>query len=185
MFEGTLLDAVAQLRTVDSRYLEVQWTLWNTSRFPYLDISDLHSWGKNKSSNHISQNLKEYVIWLLKLEICWNFCGKDEKLLLGSHVFFFLFYIIFYYLLLYYHVKTWTRFSIWDKRLFEKSEVKATRVDWLYMLLNATAFLTVHRIVLNLVSIANPLRKVSKVSSPIAIKLSAWRWGWGWGGMAE
>ena len=26
--------------TVDSRYLEVQWTLRNISRYPYLDISD-------------------------------------------------------------------------------------------------------------------------------------------------
>ena len=32
--------------TVDSRYLEVQATLWNTSRYPYFDISDLRHWGK-------------------------------------------------------------------------------------------------------------------------------------------
>ena len=32
--------------TVDSRYLEVQRTLWNTSRYPYLDISGLRNWGK-------------------------------------------------------------------------------------------------------------------------------------------
>ena len=32
--------------TVDSRYLEFQGTLWNTSRYPYLEISDLHKWGK-------------------------------------------------------------------------------------------------------------------------------------------
>ena len=36
--------------TVDSRYLEFQGTLWNTSRYPYLDISDLR---KNNSVNHI------------------------------------------------------------------------------------------------------------------------------------
>ena len=42
--------------TVDSLYLEVQGTLWNTSRCPYLDISDLQNWGeKNKSKKHISQ----------------------------------------------------------------------------------------------------------------------------------
>ena len=29
--------------TVDSRYLEVQGTLWNTSRYPYLDLSDLQN----------------------------------------------------------------------------------------------------------------------------------------------
>ena len=27
--------------TVDSRYLEVEGTLWNTSRYPYFDISDV------------------------------------------------------------------------------------------------------------------------------------------------
>ena len=39
--------------TVASRYLEIQGTLWNTSRYPYLDISDLQNWGKNNSNNHI------------------------------------------------------------------------------------------------------------------------------------
>ena len=29
--------------TVDSRYLELQWTLKNTSRYPYFDISDLQT----------------------------------------------------------------------------------------------------------------------------------------------
>ena len=29
--------------TVDSRYLEVQWTLKNISRYPYLDISALQN----------------------------------------------------------------------------------------------------------------------------------------------
>ena len=32
--------------TVDSRYLELQGTLWHTSRYPYFDISDLRNWGK-------------------------------------------------------------------------------------------------------------------------------------------
>ena len=41
------------LSTVDSRYLEFQGTLWNTSRYPYFDISELQNWGKNKSNNHI------------------------------------------------------------------------------------------------------------------------------------
>ena len=38
---------------VNSRYLEFQGTLWNTSRYPYLDISDLQNWGNNDSINHI------------------------------------------------------------------------------------------------------------------------------------
>ena len=41
--------------TVDSRYLEVQGALWNTSKYPYLDISGLQNWGKTKSYNHIAQ----------------------------------------------------------------------------------------------------------------------------------
>ena len=39
--------------TVDSRYLEYQGTHWNTSRYPYLDISELREWEKNnKLNNH-------------------------------------------------------------------------------------------------------------------------------------
>ena len=41
--------------TVDSRYLEVKGTLWNTSRYPYFNISDLQNWGKCQSNNKISQ----------------------------------------------------------------------------------------------------------------------------------
>ena len=37
----------------------------------------------------------KYVIWLLKLEIYWKYCGKEEKLLLRSN---FLFSTIFCYL---------------------------------------------------------------------------------------
>ena len=39
--------------TINSSYLEFQGTLWNTSRYPYLDISELQNWGKNNSNNHI------------------------------------------------------------------------------------------------------------------------------------
>ena len=39
--------------TVDSRYLEFQGTHWNTSRYPYIDISDLQNLGKNKSNSNI------------------------------------------------------------------------------------------------------------------------------------
>ena len=41
--------------TVDSRYLEVEVTFWNTSRYPYFDISDLQNWGKYQLNNQISQ----------------------------------------------------------------------------------------------------------------------------------
>ena len=40
---------------VDSRYLEAEWTLWNTSRYPYFDISDLQTWWKYHLNNQISQ----------------------------------------------------------------------------------------------------------------------------------
>ena len=40
---------------VGSRYLEVQGTLWNTSRYPYLDITYLQNTGRYKPNNHISQ----------------------------------------------------------------------------------------------------------------------------------
>ena len=32
--------------TVESRYLKFQGTLLNTSRYPYLEISELQKWGK-------------------------------------------------------------------------------------------------------------------------------------------
>ena len=44
---------LVHINTVDSDYLEFLGTLWNTSRYPYLDISDLQNWGKNNSNNHI------------------------------------------------------------------------------------------------------------------------------------
>ena len=47
------LNVASCKNTVDSRYLEFEGTLWNTSRNPYLDISDLQIWGKNDSINHI------------------------------------------------------------------------------------------------------------------------------------
>ena len=43
------------LYTVDSRYLEVEGTLWSTSRYPYFNISDLQNWGKYQTNNQISQ----------------------------------------------------------------------------------------------------------------------------------
>ena len=40
--------------TVNSRSLKVQGPLLNTPRYPYLNISDLQNWGKNKSNTHSS-----------------------------------------------------------------------------------------------------------------------------------
>ena len=65
-----------------------------------------------KIINRTARLTNEYVIWLLKLEIYWKYCGKEEQFLL-------FFYTIFCYLLLGVPVKTGTRFSLLDKRLFE------------------------------------------------------------------
>ena len=40
--------------TVDYRYLEVEGTRWNTSRYPYFDLSDVQNWGKYQTNNQIS-----------------------------------------------------------------------------------------------------------------------------------
>ena len=69
--------------TVDSRYLKIQGTLWNTSRYLYFDISDLQNWGKQLIEQ---PPLTEWIFNLTpKLEIYWKYCGKEEKLLLGSN----------------------------------------------------------------------------------------------------
>ena len=49
------LTAHDTLTTVDSRYLEIEGTLKNTSRYPYFEISDLYYWGKNYLNNQILQ----------------------------------------------------------------------------------------------------------------------------------
>ena len=66
--------------TVDSRYLEIQGTLWNISRYPY---SDLRNWGKQLIQQ---PTLTEWIFNLTpKLEIYWTYCEKEEKLLLRSN----------------------------------------------------------------------------------------------------
>ena len=70
------------IHTVDSHYLEIQGTLWNTSRLPYFDISDLWNRGKQLIEQ---PPLTEWICNLTpKLEIYWK-CGKEEKLLLRSN----------------------------------------------------------------------------------------------------
>ena len=43
---------------------------------------------------------------------------------------------IFCYLMLYFFVKTWIKFSLRDKRLFEITEVEITRVDCILKIAN-------------------------------------------------
>ena len=72
-----------KLYTVDSHYLEIQGTLWNTSRYPYFDISDLRNWGKQLIKQPL---LTKWIFNLtVKLEMYWKYCGKEEKLLLRSN----------------------------------------------------------------------------------------------------
>ena len=47
-------------------------TLWNTWRYPYLDISDLQNWGKNNSNNHIYQIYTVYCRYLEFQGTLWN-----------------------------------------------------------------------------------------------------------------
>ena len=68
--------------TVDSRYLEIQGIIWNTSRYPYFDISDLRNWGKQLIKQ---PRLTEWICNLTpKLELYRKYRGKEEKLLLRS-----------------------------------------------------------------------------------------------------
>ena len=74
--------------------------LWNTSRYPYFDISDLQNWETNNSHNHI---LQIYICnWTLEvrdiLKILWKrgeIAPKEQFLLFST---------IFCYMLLDFHV---------------------------------------------------------------------------------
>ena len=115
--------------TVDSRYLELQGTLWNTSRYPYFVISDLRNWGKQLIEQ---PPLTEWICNLtLKLEIYWKYCGKRGEIAPKEQ--FLLFSTIFCCLLVDLCIKTGTRFSLRDKRLFEISEFEITSVDCTYI----------------------------------------------------
>ena len=51
------------------------WQKYSKNHVLYLEISELQKCGKQP---HLTN---EYVIWLLKLETYWKYCGKEEKLL--------------------------------------------------------------------------------------------------------
>ena len=46
LYKSGVLGCQNYTYTVDSRYLELQGTHWNTSRYPYFDISELREWGE-------------------------------------------------------------------------------------------------------------------------------------------
>ena len=106
-------------------------TLQNTSRYPYLDISDLRKWGKQLIEQPHYTN--EYVIWLLNRNIFKILWKRGE---IAPKEQFLLFSTIFCYLLLDFHVKTRNIFSLRDKRLFEISEFEITRVDCIFLATN-------------------------------------------------
>ena len=116
-WKGRGIPTRTETYTIDSRYLEVQGTLWNTSRYPYLDISDMQNWGKYKSTITFQKwicNLTPEVRDRLKMFLKREISSLFHSILL---------------LLLDFHMKTGTRFSLRDKRLFEISKVEITRVD--------------------------------------------------------
>ena len=49
----TIIPKNQNIYTVDSRYLELEGTLRNTSSYPYFDVSYFQNWGKYKSHNQI------------------------------------------------------------------------------------------------------------------------------------
>ena len=117
--------------TVDSHYLEIQGTLWNTLRYPYFDIWDLRNWGKQLIQQ---PPLTEWILNLTpKLEIRilkillkrGEIAPKDQFLFFST---------IFCCLLVDLCVKIGTRFLLRDKRLFEISEI--TRVDCICFILH-------------------------------------------------
>ena len=117
--------AEISLNTVDSRYLEIEGTLKNTSRYPYFDISDLYYLREKQFEQPNFTN--DYVNLLLLLEIyIENIVEKGRNC---SQEPFLLFSTIFCNLILDFCIKTRTRFSLRDKRLFEITEVEITRAD--------------------------------------------------------
>ena len=101
---------------------ELQWTLWKTTRYPYFDISDLRKWGKQLIEQPL---LTEWICNLTPKLYIENIVEKRRNPMEQFH----LFSTIFCCLLVDLCVRTGTRFSLRDKRLFEISEFEITRVD--------------------------------------------------------
>ena len=98
---GSLCSVYRIIKTVDSCYLESKRPLLNTSRYPYLDISNL----RNRDILKTLQKRGEIAPY--EQFIPTIFCNLLED----------------------FQVKTGTRFSHRDKQLFEISEIDITKVD--------------------------------------------------------
>ena len=100
------------------------------SRYTYLDTSDSQNWGKIIRTTTFN---KYICYWTLEvrdiLKILWKRGGAISPL----------FHNIFY-LLLDFHDKAGTRFSLRDKRLFEISEVKITRINCTWLIPDSSPF---------------------------------------------
>ena len=119
------LSHMKNVNTVDSHNLKVEGILWNTSRYPHFDISDL------QSEENTSRTTKFYKwtcnLTLLVRNIYWKYCGKGGEIAPEEQ--FLLLPTVFCYLMLDFFVKTRIRFSLRDKQLFEITKVEITRVD--------------------------------------------------------
>ena len=110
--------------TVDSRYLkskELSEILQDicTSTYQICRFDEKINW---TTTFH-----KWYVIWLLRLEIYWKYCGKEEKLLFRSN---FSSFPPYFYTSCF-HVLTGTRFPLWDMVIRDKRSWD--NKSWLYM----------------------------------------------------
>ena len=96
-------------------------------RYPYLDISDLQM----RQKIHLTVTFNNWCNLTPEVRDIWKYCGKKEILLLRSNFSSFPQYFV--TSLVDFHVKTGTRLSLLDKRLFEISEVQSRRIDcpWL------------------------------------------------------
>ena len=107
------------------------------SKGPAETLRDIHSSTyqmcrieeKNQTNNQISQmNMlfdsfkKKFMLKILRKR--GKIAPVEQFLPLST---------IFYYLMLDFYVKTGIRFSLRDKRLFERTEVEITRVDCIYL----------------------------------------------------
>ena len=138
---------ISSQTSFDSKYLKKIFVIQSTlvisnSKGPSTTLRDIRTLTNQICS--IEENTirtTKFHKWLCNLtplvrNIYWKYCGKGEKLLLlwkrgetAPQEQFLLFSTIFYNLISDFCVKTRTRFSLWDKPLFEIIEVKITRVD--------------------------------------------------------
>ena len=76
--------------TDGSLYLEFQGTLWNTSRYPYLDISDLQKWGKIIRTTTFNTFICNWTLDFSDISKMWKRgeIAPEEKFLLFSTIFY-------------------------------------------------------------------------------------------------